>query len=182
MKKVLDRLWEKLNGINYIVLRNYANLNSEVSNGGDIDILCESKEKIIECLDLVSRSSDKNEYNFKTIIEGIHIPIDVRSVGDGYYDAEWEKGMLRRKTLYKGYYVIGNYDDDFSLLYHILIHKFDVPEKYKKFINERFDTEDTGELIKKLRDFMNENGYIPVKPMDRGVCFNIGNYEVLKNL
>ena len=179
MKIDLNMLWDKLNDTNYIVLRNYIEMSDEVEKGGDIDILCETRDVLIEKLHLVSRVSVDNLNNCKTILNGMEIPIDVRYVGDNYYDHNWEIDMLKRKKKFGKCYVIGEYDEKFSLLYHILLHKYDIPSKYRDFLKNNFEYMETNVLIDCLAEYMRANSYYPVIPLDKGVCFNQTNYRAL---
>lgn len=179
MKIDLDMLWDKLNDIEYIVLRNYLNASDEVAKGGDIDLLCASRDVLIERLHLVSRANDGNLNNCKTIINGVEIPIDVRYIGDNYYDHNWENDMIKRKKKFGKCYVIGEYDEDYSILYHILLHKYDIPSKYNGFLKKKFGNIETNILIDRLAEYMRSNGYSPENPVDKGVCFNQSNYITL---
>lgn len=176
----LRLIWDKLRRIDYLVLRNYKSLDSEVESGGDIDILCDSRDEIIDILKLEPRFSADNLYNCKMIIENQIIPIDVRYVGDGYYDNRWEMEMLSSKKRYKDFYVMDEEDEKYSLLYHILLHKKDIPVKYEKFLYESFGGIDKMRLINELAEYMKGKKYQPVIPKDKGVCFNSEIFDELK--
>lgn len=49
--------------------------------------------------------------------------LDLRHVGDGYYDKEWEIQMLRTRKRMRGFYVPAPPLDVFAVLYHAVIHK-----------------------------------------------------------
>lgn len=175
----LQPIWNNLEGVKYIILRNYETMQEDVANGGDIDILCESRDLIINRLALVPRYGKDNLNNCKTGITGYEIPIDVRYVGDDYYDAKWESDMLDRRRRLGNYYVIGEEDEKYSLIYHILIHKSSMAPKYNEFILRTFSTFDIECLIQELGNYMVKNNYLPVVPTDKGVCFNEANFNLL---
>ncbi len=180
METILEEIWKKLGSAQYLVLRNYENVCEDLKNGGDIDILCDSKKELSFAIDLKPRFSRDNEFNCKTVINGIDIPIDVRSVGDGYYDAKWERDMLTRRIERWSFYIISDYDEKYALLYHALLHKREVPEKYISYFQKQFKECSLDQMIVELAAFMNKNGYYPVIPQDGGVCFNRDNYELIK--
>lgn len=175
----ISLLWEKIKDVDYIVLRNYMGLQAEVDEGGDIDLLCASQKMIFEKLSLEPRFQSDNLNNCKANIGGVEIPIDVRYVGDNYYDEKWERDMLNRKKRYGEYYVIGDQDEKYSLLYHVLLHKPSISDKYKTFFDNNFNGMGTDELINELAVYMKKNSYCPVIPDDKGVCFNQDNYRAL---
>lgn len=180
MENKLNSIWERLKDTNYIILRNYENIQEELEAGGDIDLLCESKEELIKILNLVPRFEINNMNNCKVLIDDVNIPIDVRYVGDNYYDINWERDMLKRKEKKDKRYVISKYDKDMSLLYHILLHKKAIPDKYINFVSSTYNTLDVDKLLNHLAQFMNENRYKVSIPLDKGVRFNNDNFMELR--
>ena len=78
--------------------------------------------------------------------------------------------MTKRVLHSKGFYVMDNENQYFSLLYHALIHKIKIPDKYKDFSRLT-----SNELQTKLYEFMYEKEYCMVEPKDITLNFNKDN-------
>ena len=175
----LNDLFAKLNEMEYVILRNYETLEDEINEGGDIDILCPQKAYVVDQIHASARVSRREVFNYFIMVGDKKIPIDIREVGDGYYDEKWEKSMLKRKIRIKGYYVMDDENYKYSLLYHALLHKFAIKETYISRLRDMFGMEignndNTDEL---LGDYMRKKGYYIPIPVDRGVEFNKDKYK-----
>lgn len=179
IEEILECLWENMKNEKYLILRNYETMSSELSNGGDIDILCESREKIVKLLQAKPVREDVDVYNYCFYINGQRIAMDIREIGDEYYDREWEGEMLKKRIQYKKFYILEKEEDIYALLYHILIHKKSISDKYINFLNETFNTTDEAVLLEKLKRYMNEKGYKVVLPLDKFVALNEKNFAIL---
>lgn len=175
----LTILWRILDGQKYIVLRNYESLTAQLNSGKDVDLLCESKEQVVSILEAHSLSTRDDSYSYFTDILGQRILVDVREIGDDYYDSKWEAEMISNRRKFSDFY-IADYDDyQYSLLYHSLIHKSEIGEKYLAQFKEIFGTIDKNRLIKCLADYMREKKFKASIPLDSGVEFNYENYSLL---
>ena len=178
-KNVLDGLWEKLKGQSYLILRNYETMLNDICEGGDIDILCESKEEIVQLLDLKPTRDGINVYNYQLSIDTQKILVDIREVGDKYYDKNWEKNMLKNRIIHEDFFVLQEEDYIYSLLYHALIHKQYIADKYKKLFIEIFYTDSEIELLRILKRYMEKKNYKVVLPLDEWVNLNKKNLMLL---
>ena len=136
--------WESLNAffrvlnekVAYLVLRNY----EDFLDGGfstihpDIDILCLDSKEFIQIAESVNRTGNINDLiHQQVMIADELVSIDVRHVGDGYYDETWEKKMLSNRKLKNDFcYVLDDQDYFYSLLYHALIQKKKISNDYEQ--------------------------------------------------
>jgi len=120
----LSELFKVLNySHNWLVLRNYEEHsdNYVFGEGDDIDMLCENIDKFTAIMNAKDRPGGRCSYFVE--VNNMKIPLDIRFIGDKYYDPVWEKDMLERKQ-YKGIIpVLSEYDYFFALLYHIRLQK-----------------------------------------------------------
>ena len=177
----------------WIVLRNFEFLPLNFSkNDKDIDILCRDKNSFIRKLYLSKRSWGISSYEAN--IGNKLIPIDLRFIGDGYFDKLWENNMLNNKIFDQNLVPRPcNLDYFYSLLYHSKLQKRKVKKIYSKrldnlkiileinFLKNSFIYDDSI-TSKLLSDFMNFNKYIISKPLDISVEFNKGFHKKLKSL
>ncbi len=167
----------------WIVLRNFEYLpHNFFGNDKDIDILCSDKKEFANNLNLSKRSWGVSSY--KTLISGIEIPVDLRYLGDSYYDKLWESNILRNKFIYKNLIPVpSDIDYFFSLLYHAKLQKTKIKNKYIRVLNKLglklnlFNRKESifnnnKSLAILLSKFMNLNNYEITKPIDREVRFN----------
>jgi len=117
------------------------------------------------------------------MINGEEISLDLRFVGDKYYDTSWQKDMLDRKVLKKGLFIPGEDDYFFSLLFHCKVQKSSVKEKYYGTLADLAkrlhfswyqsdllsDDKAIGEI---LNGYFNSQGYYYENPLDAGVYRN----------
>lgn len=177
----LKEFFEKLNEMEYVILRNYETLEEDIDAGGDIDILCSNKKYVVDQIHAYKRVSGDEIFNFFIMVGDKKIPVDIREVGDGYYDEKWEKVMLEKRMKTTEYYIMDDENYRYSLLYHALLHKFKIKEIYVVRLKNMFGTEigNNDKTYKVLVDYMRKKGYsIPI-PADRGVEFNMKKYEKL---
>ena len=122
------------------------------------------------------------------------IPVDLRFIGDGYYDKLWENNMLENKIFQKNLVPRPcNLDYFYSLIYHSKLQK----ESVKKIYSARLDNLKLilginnlknsfiyNDLItsKLLSDFMNFNKYKIGKPLDNNLEFNNDFHKKLSQL
>ena len=97
-QKNWNNLYEAINAMNQtspcLVLRNYEDMSNDnyfMKGHDDIDFLCENQQEIVRVLD-----ARKNVYwgspdHFIVKINGKDIKFGLRYIGDGYYDALWER-------------------------------------------------------------------------------------------
>lgn len=174
-------LFERINGleINYIVLRNYEDLmaDSFLGQHPDIDFLCDNRKVLVDAIDAKTKLDYDDGIHYLVEIGGIEVSIDIREVGDGYYDKKWEQDMLQSRVLFKELCYIPNKENYYySLLYHALIQKDKVSEDYIKIfrnIERELKIRDTFNHLDRLEAYMEMKNYQYVYPDDICVGFNI---------
>ena len=107
----------------YVVLRNFDSLPLEVGidEHFDLDLLVSDYYAAKRLLGASSTTDQRNEdgkgrvqNRFK--VDGKWVQVDLRYVGDDYYDATWEAVMLSNRQLLRGFYVPDNENLRYSLL------------------------------------------------------------------
>lgn len=185
MWKSLKSLFESLNqsGIKYIVLRNQEELLEDdfLFNHSDIDFLCEDRDKFIEFLKSFPREKKNDKIHHAINIDGQIVPIDLRYVGDGYYDAEWEKKMLESRQMFNNLcYVMSLENYYYSLLYHALIQKRKISSDYVarlENMRKNLKLNNDSDNLDTLEKYMKEKGYFYTYPKDVLTLFNIENVD-----
>lgn len=167
---------------NWLILRNFEYLPNDFwENDKDVDVLCEDIESFTKIMRLTKRSWGIAAY--ETVIDNRLVPIDVRFLGDGYYDKLWQYKMLASKVFtVKGVPRMDQENYFYSLIYHSKIQKYEVKEVYKQRLNalansldiQKFDmlSGSDSELARILSKFMKDNHYIYTKPIDCNVPKN----------
>ena len=183
----LPELFEHLKcSSDYVVLRNFATLPDGLEEGdGDIDLLCTNAEDFIAVSGARMSYNDGAKISCEVLVAGVSIALDVRFVGDGYYDRAWEQELIASSVLYRGLVSVPAVDHHFfSLLYHAKLHKGAVKQKYihvledlAKVIGLRDPvvgvvTDDENALAL-LSGFLFEQDYERTKPLDIAVGSNI---------
>ena len=129
----LSEMFQILNdSIDWIVLRNFENLNDtfKFKKGDDIDILCEDLEFFTALMNAKRRFGGRCSYY--VTVNNYDIPLDIRFIGDKYFDPLWASDMLKRKEFKSLIPTPSKFDYFFSLLYHVKLQKIDVKNTYKK--------------------------------------------------
>ena len=85
--------------------------------------------------------------------------LDIRCVGDGYYDKPWEEVMIKNRVKTEGIYVLCKEDYNYSILYHALLQKRERDgAKYNQMLRELFDESNKEKWIGNLAQFLSK-GY-----------------------
>ena len=155
------------NTLDYLVLRNHEEFYGSIlsDSHADIDVLCRKSDKktLINLLDAKPRLKRDDGIHYQFKIEGEYIPLDIRYIGDGYYDGKWESDMMGNRCLdSRGFYRMSTDDYFWSLLYHSIYHKGKISDEYygrlSKFKPDMFPASQK-ELEEKLYSYMLEKGY-----------------------
>jgi hypothetical protein len=180
----INDLLDGIKGEEYVFLRNAQSINEEFDESEDWDILCKDAGKFISKIHAKPLNENEIEnkcFNYYTIVNDKKLLIDIRQIGDGYYDELWELHMLRDRLSHMNYYVLDNVNEKYSLLYHYLIQKkTDDNSKYKSFIIQNFDEWNIEDNIKALAGFMKKNNYSFATPIDSWVYLNKKNIKLLE--
>lgn len=166
----------------YVVLRNFENYPESVELGAhsDMDILCENLSVAQKILNASPTKKMPWRVQQKVQIDRNFIHVDLRYVGDNYYDKEWQKEILRTRVLNeKGFYTPNMEEYLYSLVYHALIQKHDVSEDYvvriKELCNkihvESIDMDKLEDAIGILNEYMKDKSYHYIEPKDYSVGF-----------
>lgn len=182
--KSLQMLFESLNkSCRYLILRNFENMDEPdfFCNGHeDIDILCENYEKFKTAAKAENLYNEDNIHLY-VMVNYRRIPIDLRTVGDDYYDAAWEENMLSSRklkhTMMGEWYTMDEENYYYSLVYHAYIQKemvgADYPARLQELARSIGLTNTTKEMhLESLISFLNENEYMCPYPHDISVPVN----------
>lgn len=173
-------------GCNYIVMRNFeCFMTGQVFVNGhdDIDLLCDDPKKVCKILNTKRRFLflTVNSYHIK--YNNSTIQVDIRFVGDGYYDTEWQKDMLDHKTrIASNIYVMDCQNYFYSLIYHAIIQKHFLSDEYLKKLADMsyrlgMNCNSKEELLKTLFRFMKKRKYYVTMPRDPGITINFSNID-----
>ena len=184
MIQPLESIFTRLNNnCNYLVLRGWENLDN-FHYDGDIDLLCDDKNKIIEILQ--ARPVHRNERRCNYVVKGTpnDIRIDIRYLGDDYYCQPWQIEMLKNRQFNGQFYVLDKANYYYSLIYHILIQKRKFSNKYEGVLSSIYEGSNDflmapDNLLVILKSWMAQNKYSFTIPYDYGVDVN---WNLLKEL
>lgn len=111
-------------------------------------------------------------------VAGGEVKVDLRSVGDGYFDEGWQRRMLAaRRQNARGVYLLSPEDHFYALVYHAVLQKRFVAADYPAkaaLAAKAAGVEGCGfdDWTAALERFMVRQGYRPVRPKDRTVSIN----------
>ena len=130
--RTITEMFEALNATcNWLIIRNHEFITDShiFKSDEDIDILCDDLDKLVSVIGAKKRIGGRCSYYVE--VDGRKINLDIRFVGDKYFDPIWQKEMLDRKVRVGAIPMLCNYDYFFSLLYHIKLQKKYIKEEYK---------------------------------------------------
>ncbi len=132
----LEEIFSELNQkSNYLVLRNYEAFDNDavfLKDHEDIDFLCDDADLMASILDARPRKEILNRrVQFWIIYKNEKMKIDIREVGDGYYDKRWALDCLNKRQMSTlGFYVMDPDNYFFTLAYHAILQKKELSEEY----------------------------------------------------
>lgn len=168
----LDQFFHLINAVHpYIILRNSDELTEDLQLLDDIDFLVQNRRAFAYFSNARKMSKGTERANFRIRVSNQEIDIDIRYIGDNYFDTRWQMNCMKSRLKHPGgFYIMDEENQYHSLAYHALIHKRAMPEKYKAFFNM------TDENLKNnLYKFMHEHDYHMVEPKDVTLFFNRNN-------
>lgn len=198
----LEVFFEQLNrtdGLEYVVLRNFENFPGQatLAEHPDIDILVNDyylfkrvtggigyKHKLPNSSHSSGPAYEYGGYKVanKVMIGGQDLTVDVRFVGDDYYDAKWQLSILRNRVRRGCFFVPDSTNLFYSLLYHALVHKRRLSEDYRdRLTRMACDLRDVEvekvqynerEFWALLDTYMGKAGYRYVRPRELNIPFN----------
>jgi len=182
--KSLDEVFEAFNELtNYVVLRNFENLDEELNSlHPDIDLLTDNRALLVDILNGKNTFKDNRRVQYLVQIDGKDVNFDFRYIGDNYYSYRWEQDILRSRIKYKEFYIPEAKDHFYSLMYHAFIHKEKLVEDYVSRLIEL--SKDVGldynivdfvdfKVLDDLNDYMTTNNYDFTEPIDLSVYYSI---------
>lgn len=155
-------------GCEYVVLRNYEKLLEDevyMAGHGDVDMLCRDVKKVV---DTIGAKTCRPQYgdlgdnvHFYIVYKGKNVSIDLRSVGDGYYCAEWENAILKTRVPYECFYVMNDENHLYSLIYHAIFQKPQLTEEYRIRLSNMYGKamQTESQLIDILEAYMRKHNY-----------------------
>ena len=166
----------------YVILRNYEYFPESLTVSGheDIDLLCKEPEKIAKAMRATPVLGSQVHYTI--CVENRVIPVDVRHIGDGYYDENWEIAMLEQRKAFKNlYYVLDDIDYFYSLAYHALLQKPNFSEEYSvrlRQLGRKLGQEDCNcreDYLGLIERFLRDHNYKVTNTEDSHVYLNFKN-------
>ena len=176
----------------YLILRNYSwflDLNSDID---DIDFLS-SDLNFKYHINGIKKNFSKNRAAYYVKVEEKLYNVDIRIVGDNYYDSKWSKKMVDKRVKHSNnFFIPDKFNEFYSLLYHSLIHKNKFYSRYNDSLknlaeinNLKIEPDfftDQVKLLNFLQKFMKKNGYFYTKPKDFTVQYSYGKKGVKRYL
>lgn len=167
----------------YVILRNFENYPESIKYGehSDIDILCDNYEIVKLILNSKNSTSQPGRVQQIVAIGDNYVNVDLRYVGDGYYDSKWEKDILSKRVYDdRGFYVPDTESYLFTLMYHALIQKNKIANDYASRITDlckdigltEINLCDEDSSLSILKNYMHDYSYQFVEPKDYTVGFN----------
>lgn len=163
--------------IPYAVLRNGEGLPGEFDPvHDDIDLLVSN---LSDCVGLLGAKKAGDKGSLYTIdVAGEKIKLDIRHVGDGYYDESWQRRMLADAVKNPG--GVKTLDETnlfYALVYHAVYQKrfiaADYPAKAAAAAKAAgLEGNGFDDWVRLLENFMSENGYRFTRPKDTSVSLN----------
>jgi hypothetical protein len=128
----------------YVLLRGWDELPDGLGRGReDLDLLVDDPAPLLASFPRLWKKhvqSHRVQYHLPLARRGLRRPwiqIDVRRVGDDYYDAQWQRGMLARRIRDdRGFYRLADADYFDAILYHALLHKPRIRDDYRRLLGE----------------------------------------------
>lgn len=161
----------------YVVLRNGENLPERFDFvHDDVDMLVSDASDAVGLLG--ARKVKGGGALYEVTVAGRAVKLDLRAVGDDYYDEGWERRMLLRRVRNPGgVYVLAPDDGFFALVYHAVFQKKSIAPDYPSKaagLARAADVQGRGfdDWVRELDRFMSVNGYGCPRPKDRTVSFN----------
>lgn len=165
--------------IRYLVMRNFESLPDDLEGSdADIDALCVSPQDFAALANANVRVDDVGKFACETVVGGRVVPLDLRFVGDGYFDAAWQLDMLRRVTVHRDIVMVPSQEDHFfSLLWHAKLQKKQLTQAYRTRLLELGRTIGLGpdatdsmsqddRIAELLGGYLYSQGYQVTSPLD----------------
>lgn len=179
-----DRIEDMFNALHnanckYIILRNYEEIDEDnfyTSGHADIDFLTADAKEFASIVKAYPRTDGYDDnIHYKVMINNTEVIIDLRSVGDGYYDTNWEKKILNSRIKKDNrFYIADDVNYYYSLTYHAILQKKVLADDYLYRLTTMakdlgIDADTEAKHLRELEVFMKRNGYYYTYPFDAWV-------------
>lgn len=166
----------------YLIMRNWEGFYEDILIEGhnDIDVLCankRSRDMLVNAFTAKRVTNDGFHYSF--IYRGMDVTLDTRIAGDGYYDINWQKNMLKNREKHSlGFFVMDDDDYFYSLAYHAIYQKKNgLSEEYRErlgIMKPEYKEYRQEDYIRILHEYMLTHKYFYTHTVDGSVvrCFN----------
>ncbi len=178
--KSIKQLFYVLNNtVNYVILRGgelLIDAHNPIFTNGDIDILTDDYDNAVYIINGTPACSITRPHQ-KIEIEKKQFFLDLWDYGRAYYDFRWENQMLLTRTEQNGAYTLNKINDFYTLLYHCLINKNHIEDKYISKLNSYKTTHQLTHLSWEqiLINFLSANDFDITTPKDTSVGCNTSN-------
>lgn len=163
----------KYSNLKWVVMRNF----DDFVDGDDIDFLTDDYFYFMRVLDTIEKpkggifnsvsNGGKSVRNYIKVGKK-DIPIDIRYLGDNFYDRKFQQDMLNTRIKHpNGFYIPNKEMHMYSLIYHAIIHKPKISDTYIKVFKQYGlkDSEINKNNLKYILDYWLQNkGYSYCKP------------------
>ena len=181
-------LFEVLNATcNYVVLRGFEELPRNNSEK-DLDLLTDDYQRLASIIGMIQVKS--KPYKGFIVVDGQKVSVDIRFIGDHYFDTKFQAKVLKDRIIKNDVYVPNDDDYFFSLLYHCKVHKNKVKPIYFSVLDNlalRLGL-DWFDITKSLNDtnsskilngYYRAHGFVYENPIDNDV---FANEKIIKHL
>jgi len=179
----ISNIFEKLTntGLKFLVMRNYEALNQDnlfADGHEDIDLLCDNHYLAIKALNAVPIYHFPHRNSYMVKVKNLDVQVDIRFLGDGYYDLAWQNDMLNHRIEHtKNIFIMDPENLFYSLIFHATFHKNFMSDDYLTRLIDmarslKLIAECENCLIKLLFEFMNKKGYRATITRDPGIILN----------
>ena len=180
----LENVFNELNkypNLKWVITHNF----DDFVNGDDIDFLTDNYFYFMGVLDATEKpkgekfnsvSNGGNSVRNYIKVGKKNIPIDIRFLGDNYYDKKLQQDMLDTRIKHPiGFYIPNKDMHLHSLIYHAIIHKSKISSTYLKVFKQYGlkESEINKKYLKnKLDSWLKKEGYSYCKP-EPSVGYNL---------
>ncbi len=172
MWRTVNELFGAMEKGEYVILRNFEEFPDSLTVCGheDIDLLCTDVQKMSQIMQ--AEAIEGSAVHFQITVGERIIPVDIRHVGDGYYDKKWEEDMLKKKEKFNDLcYVMDKENYFFSLLYHVIVQKPFIKDDYVIRLQKMGQEIMTGfkgrqDFVEVLNEFLKRRGYMATNTED----------------
>jgi len=185
----MEELLEVLNhGVRYVVLRNAENFPGglSVEAGHQVSMLTDNYHELVRLLNArpLHRTLPRWGGRFVVNVSGQEQAVELRFVGDGYFDAGWASRLLERREWQERGFFAPAPDDYFeTLAYHAIVHNPALSHEYRRRLQQLaielerpgWEAEELSEsdvAVRRLQELMSARNYTHVRPKDPTAFFN----------